>query len=45
MSSGSNVVTWNGQDYDGSVVPSGMYIVTVEAAGRARKNTIAVVNQ
>jgi hypothetical protein len=45
MVSGANVVTWTGRDYDERIVPSGLYVVTVEAGGRIAKSTVAVVNQ
>jgi hypothetical protein len=43
MNAGSNVVPWDGYDEGGSIVPDGLYLVTVEALGDTQVNTLAVV--
>jgi hypothetical protein len=40
---GTNVVSWDGRDEDRRDVDSGMYLVTVEALGEQRTQTLAVV--
>ena len=40
---GSNVVTWDGRDQDGSMVTDGLFVVTVEFGGDRRSGTVAVV--
>jgi len=40
---GANLVRWDGRDRDGSVVEDGLYLVTVEALGEKRTQTLAVV--
>jgi hypothetical protein len=40
---GTNVVSWDGRDEDRHDVDSGMYLVTVEALGEKRTQTLAVV--
>jgi hypothetical protein len=43
MNAGSNVVRWDGRDGDGTQVPDGLYLVTVEALGETQVQTLAVV--
>jgi hypothetical protein len=43
MNAGANVVRWDGRDRDGSEVPDGLYIVTVEALGEEQVRALAVV--
>ena len=45
MNQGSNAVVWDGRDYDGNVVVSGLYIVTVEAGSKMAKKTVGVMNK
>jgi ligand-binding sensor domain-containing protein len=42
---GRNVVDWDGRDGNGSVVPSGVYLVTVKAEGATDVKSVAVVNR
>jgi hypothetical protein len=43
MGAGANLVRWDGRDRAGVYVADGIYLVTVEAVGQTRKNTLAVV--
>ena len=43
LGAGANVVRWDGRDGGGSPVEDGLYLVTVEALGEKRTQTIAVV--
>src|SRR5262249_48307583 len=43
MPGGAGVVRWDGKDRDGKVVEEGLYIVTVEALGDRRTQTLAVL--
>ena len=43
MNSGINVVTWNGRDNDGKLVPSGLYIVVLMADGQKSTRTVGVL--
>ena len=45
MNAGMNVVDWDGRDKDGNVVPSGLYIVTIEGDGKYAKKTVSVLNK
>lgn len=40
---GANLVRWDGTDRGGSVVPDGLYLVTVEAMGQVERRPLAVV--
>jgi hypothetical protein len=40
---GANIVRWDGRDRGGVYVADGIYLVTVEAVGQMRKNTLAIV--
>ncbi len=42
---GNNIIVWDGKDSDGSVVPSGLYIVTLESSGSMLKTTVGVLNR
>ena len=42
---GSNVIVWDGKDFDGSVVPSGLYIVTLESSESILRTTVGVLNR
>ena len=41
---GNNIIVWDGKDSDGSVVPSGLYIVTLESSNSMLKPTVGVLN-
>jgi hypothetical protein len=43
LGAGANVVRWDGRDQRGALVRDGLYLATVEALGRARSRTLAVV--
>ena len=43
MHSGLYAVSWDGRDRNGNSVVDGLYIVTLEALGETRKQTLAVV--
>jgi ligand-binding sensor domain-containing protein len=43
MNAGANVVRWDGRDGDGTEVPDGLYLVTVDALGEKQVQTLAVV--
>ncbi len=45
MNRGSNAVEWEGRDHDGEVVVSGLYVVAVEADGKAETKTVGVLNK
>ena len=42
---GNNIIVWDGKDSDGSVVPSGLYIVTVESSNSMLRTTVGVLNR
>ena len=42
---GHNVLVWDGKDMDGKVVPSGLYIVTLERSGPMLRTTVGVLNR
>ena len=42
---GNNIIVWDGKDADGSVVPSGLYIVTLESSNSMLKTTVGVLNR
>ena len=42
---GNNIIVWDGKDADGSVVPSGLYIVTLESSSSMLKTTVGVLNR
>ena len=41
---GANLVRWDGRGDDGHVVEPGLYLVTVEALGETRTQTLGVVH-
>ncbi|MFL2982766.1 MAG: hypothetical protein ACJZ12_00060 [Candidatus Neomarinimicrobiota bacterium] len=43
--SGNQLIVWDGKDHDGSVVPSGMYIVTLEREDKILRTTVGVLNR
>ncbi len=43
LSAGANLVRWDGRDRGGSIVPDGLYLVSVEALGEKQVKTLAVV--
>jgi ligand-binding sensor domain-containing protein len=43
MGAGENLIPWDGKDRDGDVVSDDLYFVTVEAFGKTKKQTLAVV--
>jgi flagellar hook assembly protein FlgD len=45
FAAGRNVVYWDGRDGAGDTVPSGIYVVTVEAEGDTDVASVAVVNR
>ena len=42
---GSNVIVWDGKDFDGNIVPSGLYIVTLESSDTILRTTVGVLNR
>ena len=42
---GRNVIVWDGKDFDGSIVPSGLYIVTLESSESILRTTVGVLNR
>ena len=42
---GSNVLNWDGKDYNGNVVTSGLYIVTLEKGDSVLRTTVGVLNR
>jgi hypothetical protein len=42
---GNNIIVWDGKDSNGSVVPSGLYIVTLESSSSMLKTTVGVLNR
>lgn len=42
---GRNVVYWDGRDANGDVVPSGIYLVAIDAGGEVDTKSVAVVNR
>ena len=42
---GHNVLVWDGKDMNGKVVPSGLYIITLERSGSILKTTVGVLNR
>jgi ligand-binding sensor domain-containing protein len=46
MNAGNNVVTWNGHNHDDrEICTTGLYIVTIEAAGVMARKTVMVLNK
>ena len=45
LSPGNNIIVWDGKDSGGSVVPSGLYIVTLESSSSILKTTVGVLNR
>jgi len=45
LNEGLNTVRWDGRDSDGRVVTSGIYIVVIQADGKAANKTVAVLNK
>ena len=43
LGAGANLVRWDGRDRQGAVVEDDLYVVTVEALGEKRTQTLAVV--
>ena len=43
--SGHQVLNWNGKDSKGNVVPSGLYIVTLEKSDTILRTTVGVLNR
>ncbi|MBH10461.1 MAG: hypothetical protein CMG74_08970, partial [Candidatus Marinimicrobia bacterium] len=42
---GSNVLNWDGKDYNGDIVTSGLYIVTLEKENSILRTTVGVLNR
>ncbi|MDA0745307.1 MAG: hypothetical protein O2954_02240 [bacterium] len=45
MSEGLNTVQWDGRDRNGKAVRDGVYVVVIEAEGRAANQTVGVLNR
>ena len=45
MNPGRNVIEWNGRDYNNTICSSGLYIVTIEAAGSMATKQVVVLNE
>ena len=45
LNAGLNTVRWDGKDRNGKAVKSGIYIVVIEAGGKAANKTVAVLNR
>ena len=43
MGAGANIIRWDGRERGGLYVADGIYLVTVEALGQTRRNTLAIV--
>jgi len=43
--SGHQVMNWDGKDSKGKVVPSGLYIVTLEKSDTILRTTVGVLNR
>lgn len=43
MTAGSNLVRWDGIDREGRIVIDGLYLITIEALGEIKRQTLAVV--
>lgn len=45
MNLGRNAIDWDGRDFYGSICPSGLYVICVEAGGRVEPKNVMVVNR
>ncbi len=45
LQSGHQIINWNGKDFNGDVVPSGLYIVTLEKEDAILRTTVGVLNR
>ena len=45
LESGHQIINWNGKDFNGDVVPSGLYIVTLEKEDTILRTTVGVLNR
>ena len=43
--SGPNIVSWDGKDNNKNVVPSGLYIATIEKKDLIIRSTVGVLNR
>ena len=43
--SGHQVMNWDGKDSNGDIVPSGLYIVTLEKEDKILRTTVGVLNR
>ena len=43
LNAGANLVWWDGREAGGTPVPSGLYVVSVDALGERSTGTVAVV--
>lgn len=44
LNAGGQIITWDGKDGDGRVVPSGLYIVRIKGEGTEKIKTVGVIN-
>jgi hypothetical protein len=40
---GRRIVSWDGRDFAGRLLPAGVYVVTVEAGGRSVSSRVSLV--
>ena len=45
LQSGHQIINWNGKDYNNEIVPSGLYIVTLEKEDTILRTTVGVLNR
>ena len=43
--SGHQIINWDGKDYNNNIVPSGLYIVTLEKEDTILRTTVGVLNR
>jgi hypothetical protein len=43
MNAGANLVRWDGQDGDAGAVPAGLYLITIEALGDTKSQSVSIV--
>ena len=42
---GNQIMNWDGRDTNGNIVPSGLYIVTLEKKDTVLRTTVGVINR